>query len=61
MTIAQTVISRLREGYGADDIAVLDGIDPERVRDEISLLRMSGCLKTLYEGARAKWRREFMR
>lgn len=40
--------ARLREGLGADDIAVLLDCDPDLVRVEIRVLREIGALEEIY-------------
>ena len=40
--------ARLKEGYGIEDIAILDGISTNNIRREILRLRMRGKLSALY-------------
>ena len=56
--LTSAVLYHLRDGLGADDIALLTDHPPADVRQEISILRATGILTTLYEGARAAWRAE---
>lgn len=42
------VKSMLREGFGAEDIAIITGSSADDVRREIEILRASGELKTIY-------------
>lgn len=48
------VISRLGEGYGSEDIAALDGMPLNIVRQIIRKLKRDGYLDQIIDGARRK-------
>ena len=52
------VMARLWEGYGADDIAVMDGFDPVLVRTAIAEIKDADCIDSLYRMARREWGRD---
>tara|TARA_R110000823_G_scaffold192841_2_gene324418 strand:- start:441 stop:722 length:282 start_codon:yes stop_codon:yes gene_type:complete len=45
--VASVIEARLRDGYGADDITVLDGIAGPFVRGHIARLRQNGKLQEI--------------
>jgi hypothetical protein len=51
--IRTDTISGIRDGYGAEDIAVMGGHDPEGVRFEIRRLREAGLLLGIIAEGRA--------
>ena len=51
----QTVWDGLKEGYGAEDIAVLKGISVSEVRAWVRHFRAIGKLPGLYGRAKKKW------
>lgn len=50
------IIDGLRQGFGCDDIAVMNGLPIRKVREAIRILRATGVLASIYTSARAEAR-----
>ena len=50
------IIYGLRQGFGCDDIAVMNGLPIRKVREAIRILRATGVLASIYTSARAEAR-----
>ena len=53
---AAAVVRDLRAGFGAEDIALRLGCDPQHIREKLAKLRRLGLLSQLYAQAREEWR-----
>ncbi len=49
------VRNALSDGYGIEDIAVMEGLPEEQVRSEVRFLARTNQLEIIYSGARRKW------
>ena len=52
-TRARHVLDGITEGYGVEDIALMQGIEPAAVRFEVEQLRQSGQLRCIFPARKA--------
>ena len=53
MSLKETVTAGLKEGLGAEDIAVRNNLSLRAVQIAVAVLRASGALKKIYRGDKA--------